>query len=195
MKLPKRIIVGISGASGAIYGIRTLELLQSLDIETHLIISQAATLTINYETDYSLDTIKKLADVTYNAKDIAACISSGSYQTVGMLIVPCSVRTLAEIASGVTSGLMSRAADVVLKERRRLVLMARETPLTSIHIDNMQRVTQAGGIIYPPVPAFYHKPGTIDEIINQTVSRALELFDIDTGHVSRWNKDEDNTGN
>lgn len=186
MSLQKRIIIGISGASGAIYGIRTLELLQSLEIETHLIISPAAGITITEETDYSVEEVKKLADVVHPAKDIAACISSGSYQTIGMLITPCSMRSLAEIASGVTTSLMSRAADVVLKERRRLVLMARETPLTSIHLENMLRVTQAGGIIYPPVPAYYHQPESLDDIINQTVSRALELFDIDTGKVSRW---------
>lgn len=186
MELQKRIIIGISGASGAIYGIRALELLKPLTIETHLIISNAAKITIKEETDFSVDKIKALADVVHPANNIAACISSGSYQTIGMLVAPCSMRTLAEIASGVTSSLMSRAADVILKERRRLVLMARETPLTSIHIDNMQRVTQAGGIIYPPVPAYYHQPESMDDIINQTVSRALELFDIDTGKVSRW---------
>lgn len=186
MTLPKRIILGISGASGAVYGIRALEMLRPLEIETHLIISPAAAITIAEETDVSLEQVKALADKVHNPKDIAACISSGSYQTLGMLIAPCSMRTLAEIATGVSSSLMSRAADVVLKERRRLVLMARETPLTSIHIDNMQRVTQAGGIIYPPVPAYYHRPESIDDIINQTVSRALELFDIDTGKVSRW---------
>ena len=191
MKLQKRIIIGISGASGAIYGIRALELLKPLEIETHLIISNAAKITIHEETDYKLDEIKALADVIHPANDIAACISSGSYQTAGMLVAPCSMRTLAEIASGVTSSLMSRAADVILKERRRLVLMARETPFTTIHIDNMQRVTQAGGIIYPPVPAYYQKPESIDDIVNQTVSRALELFDLDTGKVTRW---KDNTG-
>ena len=186
MELQKRIIIGISGASGAIYGIRALELLKPLELETHLIISPAAGITISHETDYSLDDIKALADAVHPYKDIAACISSGSYQTLGMLIAPCSMRSLAEIATGVTSSLMSRAADVILKERRRLVLMARETPLTSIHIDNMQRVTQAGGIIYPPVPAYYHKPEAIDDIVNQTVSRVLELFDINTGKVVRW---------
>ncbi len=190
MELQKRIIIGISGASGAIYGIRALELLKPLDLETHLIISPAAGITIAEETDYSLDQIKALADVVHPYKDIAACISSGSYQTLGMLIAPCSMRSLAEIATGVTSSLMSRSADVILKERRRLVLMARETPLTSIHIDNMQRVTQAGGIIYPPVPAYYHKPESINDLVNQTVSRCLELFDIDTGKVSRWRSED-----
>ncbi len=190
----KRMIIGISGASGAIYGVRALELLKPLPIETHLIISNAAKITLKEETDFPLDKLKSLADVLHSANNIAACISSGSYQTLGMLIAPCSMRTLAEIASGVTSSLMSRAADVILKERRRLVLMARETPLTTIHIENMQRVTQAGGIIYPPVPAFYHKPESIDDIVNQTVSRALELFDIDTGKVSRWKDNEDSAG-
>jgi len=189
----KRLIIGVSGASGATFGIKALELMRPLDIETHLILSNAAKITLNEETNFSVDKFKALADVVHPANNIAACISSGSYQTLGMLIAPCSMRTLAEIASGVTTSLMSRAADVVLKERRRLVLMARETPLTSIHLDNMQRVTQAGGIIYPPVPAFYHRPESIDDIVTQTVSRALELFDIDTGKVSRW-KDEDNTG-
>ncbi len=190
MKSQKRIIIGISGASGAILGVRALQMLQEHPIETHLIISPAAGITLATETDFTLEQVKQLADTVHPYKDIAACISSGSYQTAGMLIAPCSMRSLAEIATGVTSSLMSRAADVILKERRRLVLMARETPLTSIHIENMARVTQAGGIIYPPVPAFYHKPQTIDDIVNQTVSRALELFDIDTGHVSRWKNDD-----
>lgn len=186
MLLPERIIIGISGASGAVFGIRALELLKPLPIETHLIISPAGAITIAEETDYSLEQVKQLADKVHPAKDIAACISSGSFRNRGMLIAPCSMRTLGEIASGVSASLMSRAADVCLKERRRLVLMARETPLTSIHIENMLRVTQAGGIIYPPVPAFYHHPQEIDDIVNQTVSRALELFDIDTGKIARW---------
>lgn len=191
MQLPKRFIIGISGASGAIYGIRALELLKDTDIETHLVISPAANITITEETDYSLDDIRALADVVHSHKNIAASISSGSFRTMGMMIVPCSMRTLGELASGVTGGLISRAADVTLKERRRLVLMVRETPLSAIHLNNMQLVTQAGGIIYPPVPAFYHHPENIDDIINQTVSRALDLFDIEGEHVKRWKGLED----
>ena len=190
MTLQNRIILGISGASGAIYGIRCLELLQPLAVETHLIISPAAGITIKEETDYSLEQVRALADQYHPYKDVAACISSGSYQNIGMMIAPCSMRSLAEIATGVTSSLLSRAADVCLKERRRLVLMTRETPLTSIHIDNMQRVTQAGGIIYPPVPAYYQRPESLDAMVTQTVSRALELFGLDTGKVQRW-KDQD----
>lgn len=187
MKPQRRIIIGISGASGAIYGIRALELLrENNEVETHLIISPAAAITIAEETDYDLEQVKALANENHIHKNIAACVSSGSYQTLGMLIAPCSMRTLAEIATGVTSNLISRSADVTLKERRRLVLMARETPLTSIHIDNMARVTQAGGIIYPPVPAFYHRPENLMEMIDQTVSRCLELFDLQTGKVFRW---------
>ena len=186
MQRQKRLIIGMSGASGAAYGIRALQLLQPLEVETHLIISPAAQITIAEETEFSLDQVRELADEVHSQKNVAACISSGSYQTLGMLVAPCSMRSLAEIATGVTSNLLTRAADVVLKERRRLVLMARETPLTSIHIDNMQRVTQAGGIIYPPVPAFYTRPDSLDAMVTQTVSRALELFDIDTGQVTRW---------
>ncbi len=186
MTPPKRLIIGISGASGAIYGIRLLELLRDLRIERHLIISQAATLTITQETSYSLENVKQLADINYSPKDFAAAVSSGSFPTMGMIIAPCSVRSLAEIASGVTTSLLGRAADVTLKERRKLVLMVRETPLTSIHLENMLRVTQAGGIIAPPVPAFYHQPTTLDNMINYTLGRVLDLYDLSLPEMKRW---------
>jgi 4-hydroxy-3-polyprenylbenzoate decarboxylase len=186
MTLPNRIIIGISGASGAIYGVRALELLQDYPVETHLVASQAAALTLKEETSYTLEEVKKLADVSYSPKDIAAAISSGSFTTMGMLVAPCSMKSLAEIATGVTNGLLSRAADVVLKEQRKLVLMVRETPFSTIHLENMQRVAQAGGVIFPPVPAFYHQPNSIDDIVNQTVGRALDQFGIDCGKTVRW---------
>jgi 4-hydroxy-3-polyprenylbenzoate decarboxylase len=182
----KRIIIGISGASGAIYGIRLLTALRQLEIESHLIITAAAALTIRAETPYSLSEVQAMADCYYNPKDIAACISSGSYRTLGMIVAPCSMRSLAEIATGMTTSLLGRAADVVLKERRRLVLMARETPLTAIHLENMQRVTAAGGIIAPPVPAFYQQPTSIDDIVHHSIGRVLDLFDLSLPDMQRW---------
>ena len=182
----KRIIIGITGASGAIYGIRLLELLRDMPIETHLVMSPSAQITIAQETAFTPAQVAALADVHHSPKDIAASISSGSFVTQGMIIAPCSMRSLAEIASGVTSSLLTRAADVVLKERRKLVLMVRETPLTSIHLHNMQQVTGAGGIISPPMPAFYHKPQSIDEMVLHSVGRVLDLFDIDVSLASRW---------
>lgn len=183
---PLRLIVGISGASGVVYGIRLLEVLRSTAVETHLIISKAAEMTISYETDRKTPEIKKLADVWYPIGDIGAPVSSGSFRTEGMIIAPCSVRTLSEIASGVTSTLLTRAADVVLKERRRLVLLLRETPLHAGHLRAMLRVTEMGAIVMPPVPAFYARPRSIDEMVLQTLGRALDLFGIDAGIVSRW---------
>lgn len=182
----QRIIIGITGASGAIYGIRLLELLRNTPIETHLVISQAARITITDETEHTLPQVQALADYNHSPKNIAASIASGSFKTMGMIIAPCSMRTLGEIAAGVSGSLMSRAADVVLKEQRRLVLMVRETPLNAIHLKNMQTIAQAGGIIAPPVPAFYHRPENIDDIVNQTVGRVLDLFDIETAAVRRW---------
>ena len=183
---PQRLILGISGASGVIYGIRMLQILQEKPIETHLVISKSAEITIAYETDWKAAKVKELADVVYPAADIGAAISSGSFKTMGMVIAPCSVRSMGEIASGVTSSLLSRAADVVLKERRRLVLMLRETPFHSGHIRQMQTVTEMGAIVAPPVPAFYARPKSIEEMVDQTIGRTLDLFDIDIGVTKRW---------
>ena len=187
MKDSKKIIISITGASGAIYGIRLLEIMRELSIESHLIISKAANLTILQETDYTLDKIKSLAKYHYNIGDIGANISSGSFKTDGMIIAPCSMKTLAAIAHGFEENLIIRAANVVLKERRKLVLMVRETPLHPGHLENMLKVSNYGGIIAPPVPAFYTKSETIDDLINHTISRVLDLFDIDTKKVKRWN--------
>jgi 4-hydroxy-3-polyprenylbenzoate decarboxylase len=182
----KRLLVGISGASGAIYGIRLLELLKGSGIETHLIVSRAARMTLSYETDRSIADLEALATVTYPEQDVGAACSSGSFKTLGMIIAPCSIKTMAEIASGATTNLVSRAADVCLKERRRLVLMLRETPLHLGHIRSMAAVTEAGAIVYPPVPAFYARPKSLEEMIDHTLGRALDLFDIDLGTVRRW---------
>ena len=183
---PQRLILGISGASGVIYGIRMLQILQEKPIETQLVISKSAEITVAYETDWKAVEVKELADVVYPAADIGAAISSGSFKTMGMVIAPCSVRSLGEIASGVTSSLLSRAADVVLKERRRLVLMLRETPFHAGHIRQMQTVTEMGAIVAPPVPAFYARPKSIEEMVDQTIGRTLDLFDIDIGVTKRW---------
>ena len=181
-----RIIVGISGASGAIYGLKLLEILRKMSIESHLIISRTARFTLEHEVGLKPEAVMSLAHVTYNVNDMAAACASGSYQTAGMIVAPCSMRSLAEIASGVSSSLLTRAADVVLKERRRLVLMARETPLTLGHLRNMVAVTEMGGIIAPPVPAFYNYPQGLEDIVTHTVGRMLDLFDLDSGMVRRW---------
>ena len=186
---PQRLIIGISGASGVIYGIRILELLRYTSVETHLVISKSAEITVAYETGWKAADVKALADVVYAAADIGAAISSGSYKTMGMVIAPCSIRSMGEISSGVTSSLLSRAADVVLKERRRLVLMLRETPLHAGHIRSMQVVTEMGAIVAPPVPAFYARPKSIEEMVDQTIGRTLDLFDIDTDFTKRWGED------
>jgi len=183
---PRRLVVGISGASGVIYGIRLLQLLQPTNIETHLVMSRSAEITIAHETDMKIAAIRDLADVNYKQDDIGAAISSGSVKTLGMVIAPCSVRTLAEIAGGVTSTLLTRAADVVLKERRKLVLMVRESPLHLGHLRNMAQATEMGAIIAPPVPAFYAKPESLEQMIDHTVGRTLDHFDIDVGAVKRW---------
>lgn len=182
----RRMVVGITGASGAIYGIAVLQALRRLNVESHLIVSQAAALTIHHETDFSLQDVKAMADTVYAVGDIGASCSSGSFETLGMIIAPCSMKTLAEIASGVSSNLISRAADVVLKERRRLVLLARETPLSEIHLRNMLAVTRAGAIVAPPVPAFYNEPKSLDDIVAHTVGRALDLFSLAPDWVKRW---------
>lgn len=182
----RRMIVGISGASGIVYGVRLLQTLRLLGIESHLVISRSAEVTCAHESGLKVADIRALADVNYSAVDIGAAISSGSFRTMGMIVAPCSVRTLAEVASGVTSSLLTRAADVVLKERRRLVLMLRETPLHLGHIRSMAAVTEMGAIVYPPVPAFYAKPNSLDDMIDHTIGRVLDLFDIETGRVRRW---------
>ncbi|EGT4510046.1 UbiX family flavin prenyltransferase [Cronobacter sakazakii] len=175
----KKIIVGISGASGAIYGIRLLQTLQSVaEVETHLIMSQAARQTLSLETDMSVRDVQALADVNHDARDIAASVSSGSFKTDGMIILPCSIKTLSGIVNSYTDGLLTRAADVVLKERLRLVLCVRETPLHLGHLRLMTQAAELGAIIMPPMPAFYHRPQTLDDVINQTVNRALDQLDI-----------------
>jgi 4-hydroxy-3-polyprenylbenzoate decarboxylase len=177
--MPQRLIVGISGASGAIYGIRLLEVLRDIaEIETHLVLSGAARQTIALETDYSLAAVEALADVTYRINDIAAAISSGSYSTIGMVVVPCSMKTLAGIALSLSDNLLLRAADVTLKERRRLVVVARETPLHLGHLRLMTQVAELGGVIMPPMPAFYHRPLSLADIVDQTVNRILDQFGI-----------------
>lgn len=181
-----RLIIGISGSSGIIYGIRLLQILKELHVETHLVISQAAQLTRAYETQLSAAELRGMADVYHKSSDISASIASGSFQTSGMIVAPCSMNTLGEIAHGLSSNLLTRAADVVLKERRRLVLIPRETPLHLGHLNNMVQVTQMGGIIYPPVPAFYNQPQTIDELVDGTVGRVLDLFELESGLVKRW---------
>jgi 4-hydroxy-3-polyprenylbenzoate decarboxylase len=183
---PKRMIVGISGASGAIYGVRMLQVLRQAGIETHLVMSRSAQITLAYETGMKAAAVAALADKSYAQTDIGAAISSGSFRTMGMVVAPCSMRTLGEIATCVSSSLLTRAADVVLKERRRLVLMVRETPLHLGHLRAMAAVTEMGAIVYPPVPALYAKPKTIAEMVDQSVGRALDLFDIDIGSVRRW---------
>lgn len=181
-----RLIIGITGASGIIYGIRLLEILKNTPIETHLIVSKAAHQTRSYESTLSAEALNNLADVHYSFQDIAAGLSSGSYKTLGMIIAPCSMKTLSDIACGHTGNLITRAADVALKERRKLVLMTRESPLHLGHIRNMALATKMGAIIAPPMPAFYNTPKTIDDLVNHSVGRVLDLFDIDVGLVKRW---------
>lgn len=185
----KKLIVGISGASGTIYGIRLLEVLRDVpDVETHVVVSSAARLTLSLETEYPQDIFENLADEIYKTSDVAAAISSGSFTTAGMVVVPCSMKTLSGIASSYADNLLLRAADVVLKERRRLVLVARETPLHLGHLRLMTQVTEMGAVVLPPVPAFYHRPQTIQDIVDSTISRILDLFAIepDGELVERW---------
>jgi flavin prenyltransferase len=185
-KTPRRLVVGISGASGTVYGIRMLELLADSGIETHLVMSKSAEMTMAYETDLKPKEVRALAAVNHANADIGASISSGSFQTMGMVVVPCSIKTMSEIATGVTSTLLARAADVVLKERRRLVLAVRETPLHGGHLRTMVQLADMGAVIAPIMPAFYNRPQTVDDIINHTVGRLLDLFGIDTAVVKRW---------
>ncbi|HCR3450866.1 TPA: UbiX family flavin prenyltransferase [Citrobacter werkmanii] len=185
----KRLIIGISGASGAIYGVRLLQVLRDVtDVETHLVMSAAARQTLALETDLSVRDVQALSNVTHDTRDIAASISSGSFQTAGMVILPCSIKTLSGIVHSYTDGLLTRAADVVLKERRPLVLCVRETPLHLGHLRLMTQAAEIGAVIMPPVPAFYHRPQTLDDVINQTVNRVLDQFDISLPHdlFTRW---------
>ncbi|SHE48530.1 4-hydroxy-3-polyprenylbenzoate decarboxylase [Seinonella peptonophila] len=187
--MKQRMIVGISGATGIIYGIKLLKTLKELGIETHLVISKAAEMTLHYETDMTVKELRGLADITYPIQDVGAAIASGSFQAMGMIVAPCSVHTLSAIANSLSNQLLVRAADVTLKERRRLVLLLRETPFTIGHIKNMLAVTENGGIIAPPVPAFYTKPSSLDEMVEHTIGRVLDLFGIDTGKLHRWGEE------
>ena len=182
----RRLVVGISGASGVIYGVRALQRLREAGVETHLVMTKAAKITLAYEMDMKVAEVEALASVVHRPDDIAAPISSGSFRTLGMLVAPCSVRSLSEIASGVTAGLLSRAADVALKERRRVVLLLRETPLHAGHLRTMLAATEMGAIVAPPVPAFYARPQSLDEMVDHTVGRVLDLFGLDVGGVRRW---------
>ena len=186
MATPSRLIIGISGASGVIHGVRLLELLRPLDIEAHLVMSKTAELTLAYETDYKPAAVRALADVVYAPGDLGGAPASGSFTTLGMIVAPCSIRSMSEIATGVTTSLLTRAADVMLKERRRLVLMVRESPLHAGHLRTMVALAELGAIIAPPVPAFYSMPRSVDDIVDHTVGRALDLFGIDAGVVRRW---------
>ncbi|MCK6376284.1 MAG: UbiX family flavin prenyltransferase [Zoogloea sp.] len=181
-----RIIVGISGASGFQYGMKALELLRPMDVEVHLVISKGAQLTRALETDVPPGAAEALADVVHSPQNLGAAISSGSFQTLGMLVAPCSMSSLGAIAHGITENLLARAADVVLKERRRLVLMVRETPLHLGHLRNMTAVTEMGGIIFPPVPALYHKPASVEALVTHSVARALDLFGLPVAGMPRW---------
>ncbi len=183
---PRRLIVGVSGASGAMYGVRVLDACRELDVETHLVVSRAAALTLEQETSLTLAHLSEKASIVHKVGDVGASIASGSYRTMGMIIAPCSVRTMSEIATGVTSSLLTRAADVALKERRPLVLMVRETPLHLGHLRTMVALAEMGATIAPPLPALYAKPQSIDEMIDQSVGRALDLFGLSWAPVRRW---------
>ena len=186
MTQKQRLIVGISGASGVVYGIRLLEALRGLPVESHLVLSKSAEVTLAYESSLKPAQVRALADVNHAFSDIGASPASGSFQTLGMVIAPCSIRSMSEIATGVTSNLLTRSADVALKERRRLVLMVRETPLHSGHLRNMVTLSDMGAVIAPPVPAFYAKPQSVDDIVDHSIGRVLDLFGLDTGKVTRW---------
>ena len=186
MSNPKRLIIGISGASGIVLGVRLLETLRETEIEIHLVMTRSAKVTLAHELTLKVSEIERLADRVHSIDDIGAAISSGSFKTMGMVVAPCSIRSLSEISTGVTSNLLTRAADVILKERRRLVLLVRETPLHLGHLRSMTQATEMGAIVMPPVPAFYAHPITMDDVVNHTVGRVLDLFDIETGLVKRW---------
>lgn len=182
----RRLIVGISGATGIIFGLRILQVLRRLDIETHLVMSKPGERTLAYETELKVRDVRAMADFNYQDADVGAAIASGSFRTMGMIVAPCSVRSLSAIATGNTDGLLTRAADVCLKERRRVVLMFRETPLHAGHIRAMAQATENGAIVFPPVPAFYDRPASLDEMVNHTVGRVLDLYDLDAGLFNRW---------
>ena len=184
--MSNRLVIGISGASGVVYGVRLLELLRDLPVETHLVMTRSAQITLAHETDYKVADVLALADCCYGADDMAAAISSGSFRTMGMIVAPCAMRSLSEIAYGNTTHLLSRAADVVLKERRRLVLMPRETPLHLGHLRAMTAVTEAGAIIAPPVPAFYARPESVGAMVDHSLARVMDLFDLELGTANRW---------
>lgn len=186
MRGNSRLIVGISGASGIVYGVRLLQLLRPMPVETHLVMTRTAEVTLAHETDLKVQEVQALADHVHGVGDLAAPISSGSFKTVGMIVAPCSIRSVAEVATGATSTLLTRAADVVLKERRRLVLMVRETPLHTGHLRTMAAASELGAIIAPPVPAFYAKPQNLEEMIDHTLGRILDLFGLEAGTVKRW---------
>jgi 4-hydroxy-3-polyprenylbenzoate decarboxylase len=186
MAATKRLVIGISGASGVVYGVRALQVLQRLGIETHLVMTRSAELTLAYESDLKVKDVHALASVVHPVGDVGAAIASGSFRTIGMLVAPCSIRSLSEIAYGQTTNLLSRAADVALKERRRLVLMVRESPLHLGHLRAMAAAAEAGAVIAPPMPAFYSGPASLDDIVDHTVGRCLDLFDLDAGIVRRW---------
>ncbi len=186
MSQSSRLVVGISGASGVILGVRLLETLRRIGVESHLVLSRAAEVTLAHETDLKPAEVRALADAAYSPADIGAAIASGSFRTLGMIVAPCSIRSMGEIATGVTSSLLTRAADVTLKERRPLVLMVRETPLHVGHLRTMTQLAEMGAVIAPPVPAFYAKPRGLDDLIDHAVGRALDLFGLDSGRVRRW---------
>jgi flavin prenyltransferase len=188
---PDRLIVGLSGASGIIYGVRLLEVLRESGLEVHLVMSKSAEVTLAHETDYKVAQVKALANVVHSNTDLGAAISSGSFRTRGMIVAPCSIRTASEIAWGVTSTLMARAADVVLKERRRLVLMVRESPLHTGHLRTLTQLSEIGAIVAPPLPSFYARPETIEDMIDHTLGRVLDLFDVESGLVKRWREPTD----
>ena len=187
----KRFIIGISGATGAVYGVRMLEVLSRLkDVETHLVLTRAAKMTIQVETPHSVKDVEAMANVVHDINNVGASISSGSFRTAGMIIAPCSMKSMGGIAHSIGGDLLVRAADVILKERKKLVLVARETPLHLGHLESMVALTRMGAVIFPPVPAFYHRPKTLDDIINQTVSRILDQFDIDVTLFERWSDEQ-----
>jgi len=187
----RRLIVGISGATGAIYGVRILDVLSKIeDVETHLVMTRAAKMTIQVETPHSVKEVEAMADVVHDINNVGASISSGSFRTEGMVIAPCSMKSLGGIAHSIGGDLLVRAADVILKERKRLVLVARETPLHLGHLESMAAVTRMGAVIFPPVPAFYHRPKTLDDVINQTITRILDQFNIDVNLFERWSDEQ-----
>lgn len=184
---PQRLIVAMTGATGVIYGVRLLQALRTIaGVETHLLISEAGVLNLHQELDLNRKDVEALADVTYNVRDVGAAIASGSFQSDGMIVAPCSMKTLAAIAHGFSDNLITRAADVTLKERRHLVLMVRETPFNLAHLRNMTAVTEMGGIIFPPLPGFYHRPASIEEMVDHTLGRVLDLFDLQHALAPRW---------